>query len=79
MSNAKLSTIQIEKAKFVGRAIAHSVQQDGLDWAWTGIEAEDADQLSSVGLEGGTAEWAEAERLAREAYDAELATKDIGK
>ena len=56
----------------IGQAIARDVIADGLDRRWSGIDAQDADQLTAIGLEPGTPEWAEAEEAARVAYEAEI-------
>ena len=86
-----LSTQQIEKAMFVGRAIAHDVIRDHMSREWTGLDPQDGDQLLAVGLTmpdwseaywseaeqiARDADWSEVERIAREAYEAELASTD---
>ena len=68
-----LTTQQIEKAKFIGQAIAHDVIRENMSREWTGLDPQDGDQLLAVGLDSTMPEWSEAERIAREAYEVELA------
>jgi len=56
----------------VGRAIARDVIADGMPRQWTGLDPQDADQLSLAGIEPGTEDWARAEEAARAAYKEEL-------
>lgn len=52
----------------IGRAIANDVLRDDLPRRWTGLDPQDGDQLTAVGIEAGTAEWQLAEDIAKAEY-----------
>lgn len=57
----------------VGLAIYHDViAEPDMSREWTGLSAEDGDQLTLAGLLPDTPEWDEAERMARETYEAAI-------
>ncbi len=60
----------LQTGRRVGRAMARDRWADELTHEWTGLDGQDADQLTAAGLEPGTPEWdaaeAEAERAFRE-------------
>lgn len=61
-----------EMGVFVGRAIARTVQMEGLkgeDRKWTGLESQDCEQMEGEGFVMGTPEWLEAERIAQQEYE----------
>ncbi len=60
----------------IGRAIARDVLADGMPQEWTGLDAQDGDELTAAGIVPGTIEWAEAEGAAKAAYHAALAATD---
>ncbi len=58
-----------EIGRTVGQAIARDVMADAdMTLEWTGLEAQDGDQLAAAGFATGTQEWADAEEAAEEAY-----------
>lgn len=67
-----MTDAQKQVAVDVGRAIARDARADGWPTDWTGLDAQDGDQLSEAGIEPGTAEWDEAASIAAESYAAAL-------
>ena len=57
----------------IGRAIARDVLADDLPREWTGLDAQDGDQLMAAGYRVGTDDWAAAESAAQTAYLAAIA------
>lgn len=70
-----------EIGRKIGAAIARDVlAEDDLPFEWTGLDAQDGDQLLAAGFVAGTPEWAEAEAAAKAEYDLVLkALSDVGK
>lgn len=56
----------------IGQAIARDVLADNMPREWTGLDAQDGDQLMIAGIELGTPEWEQAEQAAKAAYEAAL-------
>ena len=52
----------------VGRAIARDVLAEDMPREWTGLDAQDGDQLTAAGIEPGSECWAIAEQAAKTAY-----------
>lgn len=52
----------------VGQAIAKSVISEDMPRQWTGLDAQDGDQLTAAGIEPNTPEWTAAEDAAEKAY-----------
>src|SRR5262245_5700224 len=63
----QLMTAQ-EIGAYIGKAIARDVKAEGMPRAWTGLDPQDADQLSTAGIEFGTSAWVQAETAAEAAY-----------
>jgi hypothetical protein len=63
-----LTTAQANAAYLVGKAIAKDVLREDMPRQWTGLDPQDADQLTAVGLEPRTPEWYEAESIALAIY-----------
>lgn len=61
-------TNPIEIGTRIGQAIARSVIADDTAREWTGLDAQDGDQLTAAGIEPNTPEWREAEDAAEKAY-----------
>ena len=59
----------------IGKAIARDVISERMDRAWTGLDAQDGDQLMAAGIEHGTPEWTEAETAAELAYTEAIADR----
>ena len=57
----------------IGRAIARDVLADGMPHEWTGLDAQDGDELTAAGILPGTTEWAEAAVAAKATYDDAIA------
>ena len=70
-----LSTEEIARkvGTCVGRAIARDVLAHFMPHEWTGLTAQDGDQLTAAGLELNTDAWRLAERCAEDAYWALIA------
>lgn len=62
----------------IGKAIARDVLADDMPRTWTGLDAQDGDQLTAAGIEPNTIEWDEAEDAARQAYAAVMLTSERG-
>lgn len=52
----------------IGRAIARDVLASNMPQEWTGLDPQDADELTAAGIENDTMEWIEAEGAAKAAY-----------
>lgn len=52
----------------IGRAIARDVLADDMPREWTGLDAQDGDQLTTAGILPHTAAWEWAEQCAKAAY-----------
>lgn len=62
-------TTQTRLGANIGRAIARDALAEGMPHEWTGLDAQDGDELTAVGILPGTVEWAEAEAAAKAAYE----------
>lgn len=63
----------VEIGTNIGMAMAKDAIAEGVeDTRWTGIEDQDADQLTAAGIEPDTDEWDEAVEAARVAYIAAI-------
>jgi hypothetical protein len=52
----------------IGNAIARDVLASGMPRTWTGLDAQDGDQLTAAGILPDTADWEQAECAARDAF-----------
>ena len=70
MSNAtKLNFDQISAlGKKIGNAIARDVLASDIPRTWTGLDAQDGDQLTAAGITPDSPEWEQAETAARDAF-----------
>lgn len=57
----------------IGQAIARDVLADDMPREWTGLDAQDGDQLTAAGIEPDSDEWEQAERAAEASYRAAVA------
>jgi hypothetical protein len=57
-----------ELGRKIGQAIARDVLADDMPREWTGLDPQDADLLTSAGLQPGTTEWTKVEDAAEIAY-----------
>ncbi len=57
----------------IGRAIARDVLAENMPRDWTGLDAQDGDELTAAGIMADSIEWAEAEAVAKAAYCEALA------
>lgn len=63
-----------EAVSKVAKAMARDVQADGMDARWTGLDAQDAAELTSLtGVTSGDTAWDTLVDLVRAAYMAEVA------
>lgn len=72
------TTTKIEDARLIGARIGKAIARDviadpDMSSDWTGLDAQDGDQLLIAGFSLGTPEWAAAEASAHEAYDLMMA------
>lgn len=58
--------------KRIGKAMARDVLADDMPRAWTGLDAQDGDELLADGFEPSTPEWSVAQAAAKVAYHAAL-------
>ena len=61
-------TIAIAIGVSIGRAMARSVKAESMPSEWTGLDAQDGDQLLAAGYAAGSPEWDAAEEAAESAY-----------
>lgn len=52
----------------VGAAIAHDLAREDMPWGWTGIDPQDADQITAAGYAYGSPEYRRAEVAAEAEY-----------
>jgi len=69
----------VQIGRRIGQAIARDVVADDLPRDWTGLDPQDADELTAGDYEPDTPEWAAAEEEARRFYAATLASLDAKK
>ena len=60
--------LAIEVGASIGDAIARDVIADGMSVEWTGLDPQDGDRLTAVGIEPDTHLWEVAEHAAQAAY-----------
>ena len=65
-------TTQTRIGATIGKAMARDVLAEDMPREWTGLDPQDADELTAAGVVPGTIQWVEAEGAARAAYDAAM-------
>ena len=57
----------------IGNAIARDVLASDMPRTWTGLDAQDGDQLTAAGIMPDTADWEQAIAVAKQTFLAEMA------
>jgi hypothetical protein len=57
----------------IGQAIARDVKAEGMPANWTGLDAQDGDQLTAAGVMPDTPQWGQAIAVAKQAFRAAMA------
>jgi hypothetical protein len=65
MNETKTLATANDIGKRIGRAMANDAMADGMPTEWTGLDAQDGDELLALGIDADDPEWAAAEDSAQ--------------